>query len=376
MKSLNQHRHIMLTGNTTFKLANFRRGLIERIISNGHTVTIMAPPDRYTDEVLKLGCNFIPLSMNRNGSNIIEESRLAKEFYVSIRRAKPDYVLSYTIKNNIYAGISCRILGIPFIPNITGLGPIFNDESWKSKLVKFLYKISFARARKVFFQNTSDRDNLVNGGIVPEKLTEVLPGSGVDLKKFKPYPLPSLGKDPTFLLVARMLKDKGVELFARSAAEVRAIYPNVKFLLLGPIDKDSLTAVSLNEIETWQKCGNIDYLGETSDVLPYLISSDCVVLPTWYKEGTPRSLLEASAVGRPLITTDIPGCRELVTDGFNGFLIPAKNQDKLTQACIDFIKLNSDQRSEMGRNSRTVVEREYDEEIVIQAYFREIHSSE
>lgn len=204
--------HILLTGNTTFKLANFRAGLISRLIKDGHRVTVMAPPDDYVATIRQMGCDFAPLDMDRNGVSPLAEMRLFYTIFLNLYHKRPSFVFSYTIKNNIYSGLACRFLGIPFAANVTGLGPAFNQAGLFNRLIRFLYQLSFRRAAAVFFQNEDDRATFLEGNLVPDKAVHLLPGSGVDLTRFSPEPLPSLDEGVRFLLVARMLWDKGVGL--------------------------------------------------------------------------------------------------------------------------------------------------------------------
>ncbi len=360
--------HVVLTGNTTFKLANFRQGLIRHFISQGHRVTVLAPPDDYVEAIKDMGCGFAPVVMDRNGTSPLTEACLAFSIARNLRCLRPDVVLGYTIKNNIYGGISCRLLGIPFVPNVTGLGPAFNKDGLLNKVVKGLYKIAFRKACRVFFQNTSDLRTFLEAKLVDPGRTELLPGSGVDLELFGATPMPETENGVRFLLVARMLWDKGVGVFVQAAEKVRERHPEARFQLLGPTDPDSCSGVSLAQIDEWVADGTVEYLGTTKHVLPFLKQAHCIVLPSHYREGTPRSLLEAGAVGRPIITTDMPGCRDLVEGNANGFLVRPRNPDELAAACEAFLALERAHQVAQGAASRRLVERRYDEQFVIGAY--------
>ncbi len=360
--------HVLLTGNTTFKLANFRQGLIRDLIGAGHKVTVLAPVDDYVAAVHEMGCDFMPITMDRNGTSPVAEARLLGAVFQSIRRIKPDIVLSYTIKNNIYAGLSCRVLGIPFVPNVTGLGPSFNKPGVLNRTVRILYAGAFRRAHTVFFQNTSDLAIFAEARLVAPERAALLPGSGVDLEKFDETPLPDTSDGLRFLLVARMLWDKGPGIFAEAAAEVRKQFPQARFQLLGPLDPDSRSGIPQHQIEAWIAEGSVEYLGTARDVLPFLKNAHCIVLPSYYREGTPRSLLEAAAVGRPIITTDMPGCRDLVPTRENGFIVPPRDAQSLATACIAILGLDPEARAAMGQASRRLAEDRYDERIIITAY--------
>ncbi|MBP0484459.1 glycosyltransferase family 4 protein [Sagittula salina] len=359
---------LLLTGNTSFKIANFRSGLIRALQQEGHRLSVLAPRDAHTPALEAMGCSFLPLKMDRNGTDPKAEWALLRAVDRALGAELPDAVFSYTIKNNIYTGLACRRRGIPFAPNVTGLGPAFNDEGMLNRVIRGLYRGAFARAPRVFFQNSDDRALFVSAGLVPEARTRLLPGSGVDLERFPAAPLPPEDAGLRCLLVARMLRDKGVALFAEAARMLRDSHPQLRFALLGPIDADSRSGVPRTEIDAWVAEGLVDYLGSTDDVRPYLRRAHCVVLPSYYREGTPRSLLEAAAAARPLITTDMPGCRDLVREGRNGFLVPPRDARGLAAALARFAEAPRAAREAMGRASRALVEAEYDERIVIDAY--------
>lgn len=360
--------HVLLTGNTTFKLANFREGLIRRLLDHGHQVTVVAPPDEYVEKIRGLGCDFIPLRMDRNGTSPFAEARLLFSIFGVFRRTRPDVVFGYTIKNNIYGGITCRGLSIPFVPNVTGLGPTFNAAGILNRIVRALYRVAFRKARAVFFQNSSDLMLFTDSRLVSKDRVRLLPGSGVDLNRFSTSPLPESEGEIRFLLVARLLWDKGVGVYAEVARKVLETFPQARFQLLGPLDPDSKNSISRAQLDEWVSEGVVDYLGSTQDVLPFLQAAHCVVLPSYYREGTPRSLLEAGAVGRPIITTDMPGCRDAVVEHESGFLVAPRDADQLAAACEAFLELNPEAQAAMGAASRRHIAQTYDEEIVINAY--------
>lgn len=360
--------HIVLTGNTTFKLANFRQGLIRELIRGGYRVTVLAPPDDYVPVVRDLGCDHVPLAMDRNGTSVTAEAKLLLAITRRLHELRPQAVLSYTIKNNIYGGLAARLLGIPFIPNVTGLGPAFNKPGMLNTVVRLLYRVAFGRARTVFFQNDSDLGVFTRAGLCPPSRARLLPGSGVDLEQFRARALPEEANCIRFLLVSRMLWDKGVGVFVEAARTVRRRHPDARFQLLGPLDPDSRTGVGRDQIDDWVAEGIVEYLGTARDVRPFLEAAHCVVLPSHYREGTPRSLLEACASGRPIVTTNMPGCRDVVAPGLSGFLVPPADAEALADAFTQFIALTPEKRAAMGLASRRVAEERFDERIVIDAY--------
>lgn len=359
-----------MTGNTTFKIANFRRGLISTLVAKGHRVSVCSPPDEYVSEIESIGCEYVPLTMDRNGMSVVAEAALLTNIMRLIWKKRPDIVLGFTIKNNIYSGIACQILNLPFVPNVTGLGPAFESGGIVSAIVRHLYKVSFRKAKSVFFQNKEDLELFTNGKLCSKSVARLLPGSGVDLRLFAESPLRAASNESVrFLLVARMLWDKGVGQFIEAARTVKRLYPKSRFQLLGPLDPDSRSGIPEEQIQAWVAEGVVDYLGSTHDVRPHLVQADCVVLPSYYREGTPRSLLEACAIGRPIITTDTPGCRDVVRDGSNGILVAPRDVNALVEACYRILRATPEQRSKMGRAGRRIAEAHYDERSVIDAYF-------
>lgn len=363
---------IILTGNTCFKIANFREGLVRALIARGCEVVVLAPTDGHRTKLEAMGCRVHDLPMDRNGTAPLAELALLWRIFGFLRRERPVIVFGYTIKNNIYAGLACRWLGIPFVPNVTGLGPAFNQSGMLKRVVRLLYRLAFARAQAVFLQNPEDRAVFLAAGLVDAARTRLLPGSGVDLALFDARPMPPETEGVVFLLIARLLWDKGVGLYAEAARALRAGNPALRFQLLGPPDPASRSGIPMAQIEAWAQEGVIEYLGQMQDVRPALAAADCVVLPSWYREGTPRVLLEAAAMARPVITTDRPGCRDAVTDGQTGMLCPAQDLDALTGALARFAAMPAQERAEMGKQGRAKAEAEFDEARVIDAYIEQL----
>jgi glycosyltransferase involved in cell wall biosynthesis len=345
--------------------------LIKELLCKGHRVTVLSPPDGYVNEVQALGCQHVALSMDRNGASVIAETSLFLKILQCLRIMRPDAVFSYTIKNNIYSGLACRILGIPFVPNVTGLGPAFKKRGLLYAIVRLLYTAAFKKAQVVFFQNDNDLALFTDTRLCPTDIARLLPGSGVDLDQFAARPLPQAPYGSIcFLLVSRMLWDKGVGQLIEAAREIRRRYPRAHFQLLGPLDPESRSGIPRAQIDAWTAEGVVEYLGGVRDVRPFVEAAHCVVLPSYYLEGTPRALIEACAMGRPIITTDMPGCRDVVAHGVNGLRIPPLDVAALTLACTRMVEASPEQRAEMGRASRRIAEERFDERIVINAYVR------
>ena len=360
----------MISINSSWNVYNFRGGLIHGLRQRGYEVVAAAPLDDYSDRLATLGCRHIALPMDSNGSSPFRDGLLFLRYLRLLRRERPDAFLGYTIKPNIYGSLAAHLLGIPVINNVSGLGTAFIRDTWLTRLVKSLYRRAFRSSRTVFFQNTEDRDLFVASGLTAAGRAALVPGSGVDLEKFQPQPpsaRPGASASPCFLLVARMLWDKGVGEYVEAARLVKKRFPGARFQLLGFINAGNPVAITRAEMDAWVREGVVEYLGTTDDVRGFIARADCVVLPS-YREGTPRTLLEAAAMARPLITTDAPGCRNVVDDGVNGFLCAVRDASDLAAKLIAFASLDPDRRSEMGRASRLKAEAEFDERIIVDRY--------
>ncbi len=363
---------IIIALNTAWNLVNFRAGLIRALVAEGHEVVAVAPNDEYASRLAELGCRFVALPMDNKGTHPGRDLLLLFRFINLLRRERPDVFLGYTVKPNVYGSLAARVLGIPVVNNIAGLGAVFIRDNWLTRLVRLLYKTALSRSRHVFFQNNEDMRLFVEQGLVAKDKVGRLPGSGINLSTFSYTPMLTLGNRPLrFLLVARLLWDKGVGEYIEAARMVRHKYPTVKFQLLGFLDAKNPTAVSSEQMNKWVEEGVVEYLGVTDDVKPYMAAADCVVLPS-YREGVPRSLLEAAAIGRPIVTTDAVGCRDAVEDGVNGLLCRVGNAVDLADKLLRMIEMSHEERVLMGLAGRRKMELEFDEKIVIDRYLRVI----
>lgn len=362
-------KRIMFSSNAAWNLVNYRGGLIHAFLAAGHEVIALAPEDRHAETLIHWGCHFVPLRMNAAGRSPLDDIALFNHFRQLFRHYSPDIVFSYTIKNNIWGALAARRTNTPLIPNVSGLGSAFQRKGRLRDLVTVLYRIAFRHLPLVFFQNSDDEALFVKLRIVRAETSARLPGSGVDLARFTVAPLPGDDSKVTFLLISRMLWEKGVGEFVEAARAIRSEHPDARFQLLGFLDVKNPSAISAQQMAEWVRDGQIEYLGTTDDVRGPIENADCVVLPTAYGEGTPRTLLEASAMGRPIIATNVSGCREVLREGENGLMCLPSNSPSLATACRRFISMGPAGRTEMGRNARRVVETEYDEKQVIAAYF-------
>jgi len=371
---MSRKKKILISANTTWNLVNFRQKLIATLIERGFDVVAVAPEDDYCKRLELSGCRYVPLAMDNKGMHPGHDFQLMLGFLRLFFRERPDVVLAYTVKPNVYASLAAKVVKVPVINNISGLGTAFIRGGWMSVLVSMLYRAGLSRSRCVFFQNDDDRTLFLEKGLVRRSQTDLLPGSGIDLNHFSV----SLDAPPkperdglVFLMVARMLWDKGVREYVEAARSVRKRYPGTRFQLLGFLDVKNQTAVSRADVDGWVAEGIVEYLGTADDVRPLIAEADVVVLPS-YREGTPRSLLEAAAMGKPLIATDVPGCREVVKDGMNGYLCTVRDSGDLAESISKMIALSPDERNGMARRSRQFVEECFDEKIVINKYLKAI----
>ncbi|HEX6660796.1 MAG TPA: glycosyltransferase family 4 protein, partial [Sphingomicrobium sp.] len=302
----------------------------------------------------------IAIDIDRSGRNPLADFALLLKYRGILKRVRPCAYLGFTIKPNIYGSMAARSLGIPAIANISGLGTVFIKRGPLLALVTSLYRFALGRAAVVFFQNPDDRALFIERRFVHPDKARLLPGSGVDLQHFAAVPLT---EDPvTFLFIGRILGDKGIRELAEAARSL-----GIGVQLLGPIDEGNRTSIGRAELERWVREGVFEYLGETDDVRPFIEKATAVVLPS-YREGLPRSLLEAGAMGRPLIATDVPGCREVVEDGVNGILCAVRDSASLAQAMKRFAEMPGEERAAMGSASRRKIETKFSEDVVIGAY--------
>jgi len=357
---------IAIVINTSWNIYNFRRGLLKSFQEEGYKIIAIAPRDDYSKKLEGLGFEYHEIKMNNKGTNPLEDIKLMWDFYKLYKKLQPDVILQYTIKPNIYGSIAAGILGTPVISNISGLGTVFLDNSMSSKIARFLYKVALKAPKKVFYQNSHDRDLFVNTNTVDKIKTDLLPGSGINTQKFKPRTVSRKCNEMSFLFIARLLKDKGIVEYVE-AAKILAKKSDVKFYILGAYYEGNPSAITQTEMLEWETEGVVTYLGVSDDVAGHIASVDCVVLPS-YREGLSRVLLEAASMEKPIITTDVPGCKEVVEDGVNGYVCEVKNSTSLTQAMKKMMALSKVEREEMGKKGREKVKLEFDEKFVITKY--------
>lgn len=358
---------VMVVGNIAQSLVNFRGPLLGSMVARGHDVVAVSPENdpRYTQALADLGVRYRTVPLQRASFNPIADLRFMWALRRLMLEERPDVFLGYTIKPVIYGNFAARLAGVPSRNAlITGLGYAFGTSSLKQRVlgraIHVLYRLALAGTRTVFFQNPDDREEFLARGFVPAERAALVSGSGVDLDLFPPSEPPT--SPLVFLLIARLIREKGIEQFVEAARVLKAKYPQAKFQLLGPFDPNP-TAISPAEVNEWESHGFVEYLGETDDVRPYLDAASVFVLPSYYREGTPRTALEALATGRPVVTTDAPGCRETVTHGVNGFLVEPKDVPSLTSALEQFL-IDPELVVSMGRASLELAKSKYDVNLV------------
>lgn len=364
----NKVKKILLIGNSKLVIFGFRGELVERLVKDGYEVYVSFPNGPFGDgEAIskEYGYKFIEIAMNRRGKNPLEELFLLHRYFRLINTVKPDVVLAFTVKCDIYGGIVCRLLNIPFMPNITGLGKGLDEGGLTEKITCLLYKLAVSKAQCVFFQNERDMRYFIDNKI-KFKTGQQLPGSGVNLIKFHPLPYPADGKI-IFTYIARVMKAKGIEQFLYAAKALKKENYNVEFHICGYCEEDYKNIIAEAEANDI-----VVYHGLVEDVIEYERISHCIVLPSFHPEGISNVLLEAAACARPIITTDRPGCREAVDNGITGFLVKERDGHDLAEKMRMFLSLSHEKRELMGINGRHKIEKEFDRQSVVNSYVSQI----
>jgi galacturonosyltransferase len=335
------------------------------LIDEKYKVFVVLPYGKKVELLKEMGCEHIDLSLDRRGMNPLADLKLLLGYYKIIRKIKPDIVLSYTVKPNIYGGLVCRLNNVPFFPNVTGLGTALEKESFIQKILVSLYRISFKKVTCVFFQNHENKDFFIDKGFKFNKY-KVIPGSGVNTEFFSLLPYPS-AENVEFMFISRIMKEKGIDQYLEAAEVIKAKYPNTKFHVLGFCE-----GAYEEKLDKLQKRGIVIYHGMQSDVREFHRISHCTIHPTYYPEGMSNVLLESAASGRPIITTNRSGCKEIVDDGINGYVVEQQNSKDLMEKIEKFLALSYEERKQMGLAGRDKVEREFDRQIVVDLYMEEL----
>lgn len=360
-------KRVLFLVNHDIVIYNFRRELVERLIADNFKVYISSPYGERIDDLVNMGCHFIEVSIERHGVNIFKELKLLRYYKRIIKQVDPDVVLTYTIKPNIYGGMAAQSLKVPYIANITGLGTAVENKGIMQKVSVFLYKKAFKNISTVFFQNTENQRFFDDHNIAKGR-HEIIPGSGVNLEQFSLLDYP-ISNTVEFVFISRIMKEKGIDQFLAAAKHIRNKHPNTRFHILGFCEEDYEDA-----LQVYQDKGIIEYHGMQRDIRKFLKRTHCTIHPTYYPEGMSNVLLESAASGRPIITTHRSGCREIVDEEINGYLIKPQNTNDLIQKIERFIALDNVSKKQMGLAGRKKVEKDFDRQIVVDAYMSKINT--
>ena len=357
---------IVFSSNISWSIYNFRTPLLKSLQKDGHIIYTVASKDKYADKLIDEGFFFDEVKLNNNSKNPFEDIKLVFQYYNLYKKIKPDVICHNAIKPNIYGTIAAKFLGIPVVNNISGLGTLFIKESLSTKIAKFLYKVSQRKADKVFFQNTEDYQEFLKNNLVKEGICEIIPGSGVNTELF----IPKKNEERMlfrFIFIGRLLFDKGILEYIKALRILKKKYSNFEGTMLGPIYQSNNTAITEENLKEWIKEGVVNYLGITDNIVEFMQEADCLVLPS-YREGLSKVLIEASSVGVPIITTNVPGCKDVVVNEVTGLLCEAKNVNDLAMKMEEMLNYDEKKRKEMGLNARKRAIAFFDEKIIINQY--------
>ena len=357
---------VMILANYDAGLYRFRRELLEELLKE-HEVFICLPDGQYVEEMINWGCKFIPCELlDRHGTNPVQELKLIQYYKKVLLKYRPDIVFTYTIKPNVYGGIVCGNLNIPYVVNITGLGTAVENAGIMQKITLTLYKLGLRKAQKVFFQNSANRDFMINKGVIKGDY-DLLPGSGVNLNRYQALEYPC-AETMDFVFVGLTMKEKGIENYLEAAEYIRGRYPETRFHICGEPEQDYTKRLAdLNEKSV------IVFHGNVRDMTQIYKDISCTIHPSYYPEGLSNVLLESCASARPIITTNRAGCREVVDDGINGYICNQNDTMDLIRQIEKFISLSWEERKEMGLAGRKKVEKEFDRKIVVKKYLQELN---
>lgn len=355
---------VLIVANADIGLYKFRKELLEELVKENE-VYIALPKGEFYDELVAIGCHYIVTELDRHGTNPIKELKVVFLYKRIIKEINPDIVFTYTIKPNVYAGMACASLGVPYVANVTGLGTAVENSGIMQFVSVSLYKYGLRKAQKVFFQNTENRDFMLGKGAV-KGAYDMLPGSGVNLNNYKVTEYPT-GDTVDFVFVSRIMKEKGIDQYLSAAKEIRKLHPETRFHICGFCEQ-----AYEEELKKLDADGTIIYHGLVKDMAAIYSQMSCTVHPTYYPEGLSNVLLESAASGRPIITTNRSGCREVVDNGINGYVVEEKNSQDLIEKIKMFLDKSIEERKAMGLAGRTKVEREFNRQIVIEKYMEEL----
>ena len=367
LKPIMKNRTIVFCGNSVFGMVNFRGGVIRYLITSGNRVVVVAPRDEFVDALLALGAEYLEWQLIGRGTRVLDEIAAIRQLLRIYRKLQPCVAFHFTIKAVIYGAIAARKVKVPFVSVLTGLGYAFINRNWVSKAAIVLYGLTLRWSYEVWVLNLEDEQTMRESGLLQKVRVRMLPGEGVDTAHFLPQGEPSEDPHTRFLLIGRLLRDKGIIEFVDAARILHDRGVNAHFSLLGQADADNPTAIPRSDVAEWEKQGLLSYLGVERDVRPFIQATDCVVLPS-YREGLPRTLLEASAMGKPVVATDVPGCRDVVVDGVTGYLCRAKDAHDLADKMEKMVIAGPRERAALGAQGRRFVVANFDEQLIVEHY--------
>ena len=356
---------ILILSNFGMGLYKFRKELLQELIKHGHEVFVSLPNDDYVPLLENLGCEYIESNVDRRGTNPLADMKLLFSYIKIINKTKPDIVLTYTIKPNVYGGIACRITKTPYLPNITGLGTAVENKGLIQKITLYLYKIALKNPECIFFQNESNRQFFIERGIIKNK-SKVIPGSGVNLDQHCYEEYPNNKGNIRLLFIGRIMKAKGIDELLKAAKEIKESQKNVEFHIVGFCEEGYL-----EELRELNDSGIIHYHGQQDDVHKFIKDSHATILPS-YHEGTSNVLLESASTGRPILASNVTGCKETFDAGISGIGFEVKSVKALISAIQQFLALPHENKKQMGIAGRKKMEQEYDRKIVTNAYLEQI----
>ena len=379
-----QKKTVLFLVNHDVVIYNFRLELVERLIADGHEVHISSPYGERIDDLVKLGCKYHEIKIARHGTNPVTDFALILTYVKLMKSVKPDIVFSYTIKPNIYGGIACRWLNIPQVTNITGLGTAVENPGLTQKITIALYRYAFKKVQRIFFQNTENRQFFIDHNLYVDKHA-LLPGSGVNLERFSPLPYPSEDDGIHFVFISRIMHEKGIDQYLDAAKRFKVAEPAEAPTACHPREGGDLPSRKVvfhicgfceqeyqQKLDELTKNGTIIYHGMVRNVREILAKTHCTIHPSFYPEGISNVLLESCASARPIITTDRSGCREVIDDGINGFVVKQRDNQDLIEKIERFLALSHEQKTRMGLAGRAKVEKEFNRQIVVETYLKEM----
>jgi len=365
---------IAFVGNTSFSLYKFRLGVMRSFISKGYEVIAIAPEDEYSTLFQEEKIKFISINIESKGKSILKDIKLIHQLTDIYKKNRIDFIFHYTIKPNIYGSIACRILSIPSVAITTGLGFSFNKTNIFNSFIKILYKLSLKNVVEVWFLNSNDKETFIKNKIIPPEKAFILHSEGIDSNYYFPQEKTQKTNKFTFLLLSRLIKEKGIEEYVKAAEILKQKGINAECQLLGKQEKESSKSISIEAVTAWHNEGIINYLGEYIDIRNYIANCDCVVLPSYYMEGVPRCLMEAMSMEKPIITTDNVGCNELIINKVNGLICEPRDIMDLANKMEEMTKTSYEERIQFGKNGRKRILDYFDEKKIVEQYHLKYNS--